>query len=125
MENTSKASAINILKGTTISIVCTLIFLLIFSAILTYTNISEGVIQPVIIIVTAISILIGSSIGSYKLSKNGIINGAIISGIYLSTIYIISSILLKKFNINFQTLIIIVTGMAFGIIGGIIGVNKK
>lgn len=47
----------NIFKGVGISLALTMILLLIFSAILTYTNVSENTITPVIIVVTAISIL--------------------------------------------------------------------
>ena len=55
---------INIAKGVVISLGVTFILLLIFAAILTYTNVSETIINPVIIVITAISILIGSSIGN-------------------------------------------------------------
>ena len=50
-------NAKSIFKGVGISLVLTMILLLIFSVILTYTNVSESTITPVIIIVTAISIL--------------------------------------------------------------------
>ena len=116
---------INFFKGLGISVIFTLIFLLIFSAILTFTNVSEEWIQPVIIILTSISILIGSSVANLKINKNGILNGALIGGIYLITIYLISSIISKKFGVNLQMIITIIAGMVFGIIGGIIGVNKK
>lgn len=72
----------NILKGVGISLITTIILLIIFSLILTYTNIQENVINPVIMIITAISILIGSSLGNIKIKKNGLINGGII-GRYL------------------------------------------
>ena len=52
----------NLFKGIGISMLFTVSCLLIFSILLTYTNISESTIKPVIIVVTAISILIGSSI---------------------------------------------------------------
>ena len=68
----------NIAKGVGISLLTTFILLLIFATILTYTQISESVINPVIIIITAISILIGSSIGNIKIRKNGLVNGALI-----------------------------------------------
>lgn len=48
----------NIFKGVGISIISTMILLLIFSVILTYTNVGENTITPVIIIVTAIGILL-------------------------------------------------------------------
>jgi len=48
----------NIGKGIGIALISTMILLLIFSIILTYTNVSENTITPVIIVVTAISILL-------------------------------------------------------------------
>lgn len=72
----------NILKGVGISLITTMVLLIIFSLILTYTNIQENVINPVIMIITAISILIGSSLGNIKIKKNGLVNGGII-GRYL------------------------------------------
>lgn len=45
-------------KGILISLITTMVFLLIYSVLLTYTNINESTMAPVIIIVTAISILI-------------------------------------------------------------------
>ena len=125
MEESIKNNFLNIMKGVGISLAFTLVFLLIFSAILTYTNINEEWISPVIIVLSAISILIGSSIGNLKIKKNGILNGALIGGIYFIILYLISSLISMKFSVNIETLIIILVGMAFGILGGIIGVNKK
>lgn len=115
----------NIAKGVGISLLSTFILLVIFASLLTYTQISETIINPVIIVITAISILIGSSIGNIKIKKNGLLNGALIGGIYILTIYLISSILNWKFGLEIQSIIMIVIGMVFGILGGIIGVNKK
>ena len=77
-QSTQSKTIKNIAKGTGISLLITLILLFIFSAILTYTNISENTITPVILVITAISILIGSSIGNMKIKRNGILNGGII-----------------------------------------------
>lgn len=115
----------NIIKGVGISLITTVLLLLIFSIILTYTNIEENVINPVIMIITAISILIGSSIGNIKIKKNGLINGGLIGGIYILIIYLVSSILNWKFSLNLQSIIMIITAFIFGILGGIIGVNRK
>lgn len=115
----------NIAKGVGIALLTTFILLLIFAAVLTYTQTSESIMNPVIIIITAISILIGSSIGNIKIKKNGLLNGAFIGGIYIFTIYLISSILNWKFGLEIQSIIMIVIGIIFGILGGIIGVNKR
>ncbi len=110
-------------KGIIFSFIFTLFFLFIFAFILTYTNISESVIAPIIILITGISILIGSSISTLKIKKNGLLNGAIIGGIYIFSIYIISSILNTGFSLNISSVIMIVCGMIAGVIGGIVGVN--
>ncbi len=115
----------NIMKGTGIALITTVLLLLIFSIILTYTNIDEKVINPVIMIVTAISILLGSSLGNIKIKKNGLINGGTIGAIYIITIYLISSILNWKFSLNIQSIFMIIIAIVFGILGGILGVNRK
>lgn len=125
MEEGLSKNFFNIIKGTIISIIFTLIFLFIFSLLLTYTNISESFISPVIIVITAISIFIGSSIGNIKMKKNGLINGALIGGIYLLSIYLLSGIINGNFGLSMQSIVIIVAGMMCGMFGGIIGVNKK
>ena len=114
-----------IIKGVLISLLSTIILLFIFSAILTYTNLSESFVSPVIIVLTGVSIFIGSSISNIKIKRNGLLNGALIGGIYIIMIYILSSSISMNFSINFETLILILTGMFCGIIGGILGVNKK
>lgn len=125
METNTKNNIVNIIKGVGISIAFTLLFLLIYAVILTYTNVSEQWTAPVIIVLTAISILAGSSICNLKLNKNGITNGALIGGIYFIVIYLISSLITMNFSVNIQMFITVIVGMIFGIIGGIVGVNKK
>lgn len=115
----------NIAKGVGISLISTCIMLLIFAILLTYTDINESIIDTVIIIVTAISILMGSSIGNLKIKKNGLMNGAIVGGTYMLVIYLISSILNWRFSLNVQSIIMIAVGTICGVLGGIIGVNKK
>ncbi|MEI3356029.1 MAG: TIGR04086 family membrane protein [Clostridia bacterium] len=115
----------NIFKGVGIALLTTIILLLIYSLVLTYTNVSENTITPVIIVITATCILLGSSIGNMKIRKNGLLNGGAIGGIYILILYLISSIWNWKFALNIQSLIMILAGIIFGVIGGIIGVNRK
>ena len=125
MEESMSRNFLNIIKGVIISIIATVIFLFVFSLILAYTDLSESFITPVIIVVTAISIFIGSSIGNIKMKKNGLINGAIIGGIYLLSIYLLSGMINQNFSLSIQSIIIIISGMLCGMFGGIIGINKK
>lgn len=116
---------VRIIKGSILSIILTMICLLIFSLILTYTNIPEKTMIPVITAVTAISILVGSIISVSKIEKKGIINGALVGLIYILTIYIISSIAKGNFGITINSIILIASAIIAGMLGGIIGVNIK
>ena len=118
-------SIIRILKGSLFSIVTTLVLLIIFAALLTYTNINESAMPTVIIIVTALSILIGSQITTSKIKKNGILNGMLVGIIYVMFLYILSSTITKNFLLNSYSIIMIAVSIVIGGLGGIIGVNRK
>ena len=62
--------AIKIVKGLIISFLVTLVTIFIFSIILAYSNISEGIIPIAIVVLTFVSILIGTIISMKKTSKN-------------------------------------------------------
>ena len=87
-ENYKKSNYIYIIKGIIISILITMICLIIFSVILTNSNIQEKTIFPVVTIITVISITIGSIISSIKIKNKGIINGGLVGGIYIIFMYI-------------------------------------
>ena len=115
---------LKILKGVGISFAFTLISLTIFSALLTYTSLSESLIQPVVISVTEISILAGSFFATRKVGKNVIIKGIAVGLIYIFLIYLISSIVNGgNFALTIGSIIMILIGIICGAIGGIIGVN--
>ena len=114
---------IRIIKGSVFSILITLILLFIYAILLTSTNIPESTMSAVVITITGISILIGSSISSFKIKKRGIVNGGLVGLIYIITIYLISSIALMGFSMNITSIIMLIVVIVIGMIGGIIGVN--
>ena len=122
-EDSKTHNLLKILKGSIISIIISMILLLILSIILTYTNVSENIIPTSIIAIAAVSILIGSILSTMNIKKNGLFNGAIVGGIYIILIYILSSIAITGFTFNAKTVIMLVSSILAGIIGGIIGVN--
>ena len=114
---------IRILKGGIIAIILTIIMLVIFSFVLTYTSIQENTINPVIITISGISILVGSILSTMKIHKNGILNGILVGLLYFFTIYTLSSIISGNFSLNVYSFIMLISSCVTGIIGGIIGVN--
>lgn len=124
-ENLKKSNYIYILRGIIVSVLITMLGLLIFSIILTKTNTAEATIFPVVVVITAISILIGSFIASGKIKNKGIVNGAIVGGCYMLVIYLLSSIMGNSFSLNVQSFVTIIAAIMAGIIGGILGVNLR
>lgn len=122
-ESESKKNMVRILKGCILSIITSVLLLLIFAILLTYTGISETTIIPVILIITGISVLAGSMISTRKIRKNGLINGGLVGFIYIIVLYIVSSLWLVKFSITLNSIIMIIIAVITGMIGGIIGVN--
>ena len=114
---------VTVIKGSVISFIISVILLFIFASLLVYTEIQETTIKPVVIIISIVSILIGSSLSSIKIKKNGIINGALVGLIYILTLYILSSIAFIGFNLNLYSIIMIIGAIISGMVGGIIGVN--
>ena len=123
--NEKDSKIYNIFRGSLAAILITIISLLIFSILLTHTNISEKSIVPVITIITAVSILTGSILSVSKIENRGLFNGALVGLIYILAIYILSSIINKNFAINLNSLILISSAVISGMMGGIIGVNMN
>ena len=123
-ENERKSSNIlKVIKGSVISILISVVLLFIASLILTYTNIGENAIPTLIIIISAISIFIGSLISTMHIKQRGILNGSMVGAIYIIIIYLFSSIAITGFNMNIKSLIMLVASVIAGTIGGIVGVN--
>ncbi len=116
---------IRLIKGSISSIIISVIFLFVYAIVLTYTTVPESTMPLVITVIIGVSILIGSSMSSMKIKKNGFINGGVVGLIYMLFLYISSSMALSGFSINLNTLILIISGIVVGMIGGIIGVNIK
>lgn len=125
IENQIFSKGILFIKGVVISFLITIILFYILGIILTYTDVPEKIITPAIIIITGVSILIGASVSLIKSGEKGMIKGGLIGITYFSAIYIISSILLKNFEINIYSGIMFVSAFICGCIGGIVGVNMK
>ena len=116
---------INYLKSS----IWTISILLISSIIVTifnYFNVISGIpLKILFLLIPLISIFIGSTISNSKIQRNGLLNGAIVGGIYLISIYLLSSIINQKFILSMQSIIMIISGIVCGMFGGILGVNKS
>ena len=124
-ESEFKKNLVRIIKGSLFAIITSAILLLFFTVLLCYTSLSENTMLPVVLVVTGISILIGSMVSTRKIRKNGILNGGMVGFIYIIILYLISSLFLAGFSLTFNSFIMVIVGVVTGMIGGIIGVNTN
>ena len=122
-KSSTKSNVSKILIGSGIALLISAICLLIISIILTYTNVSENIITVSVIVISALSIFVGSIVSAININKNGILNGSIVGAIYILTIYLLSSIFVAGFSLNLQSVIMIIFSIIAGMVGGIISVN--
>ncbi|MCI9365158.1 MAG: TIGR04086 family membrane protein [Clostridia bacterium] len=55
-----------------------------------------------------------------RIKKNGILNGGVIGFSYILIIYLVSSIIGSGFALNIYSIIMILIGIAAGMIGGVV-----
>lgn len=60
-----------------------------------------------------------------KRKKQRNVKGIAVGGIYIGIIYILSSTVSMKFSLNIHSIIMIITSIIAGAVGGIIGINVK
>lgn len=123
-ESELKKNTIRIIKGSSFAIVISLVLLLIFALLLTYTELSENTMVPVVTTIVGISILVGSMASTRKIKKNGLLNGGLVGLIYTIILYLASSGCLGLgFSLTMYSFVMLAVSIITGMIGGIIGVN--
>lgn len=121
MEKTNNIKIIA--KSICFSYLITFFLILIYSAILAYTKVSESTIPTCLFIIGMISVFIASSLAIIKIKKNGLKNGGIIGFGYVSILYVLSSLFEANFSLTKYSVATIIFYILLGMIGGIIGVN--
>ncbi len=116
---------ITLLKGVVLSFSATLVLIVLMSIILTYSNLSEGVIPVINSIIMILSIALGSIYMSLKVNKKGWLNGAVVGLLYIIILIIIGSIFIDTFKLDSFILLRSVISIITGIVGGMIGINLR
>lgn len=112
-------------KGLLISFAITVILMILFTLMLTFTNISENMLTVFNSISIISSIVIGALYSSYKTNRKGWIVGGIIGFCYIIIIILINAIINKELSFNLYIIIKMLIALIVGMVGGIIGVNLK
>lgn len=114
-----------VIFGMLFSTISTILSLLLFSAVIMNNSIKDQYIPVVIVILFGLSLFIGTMITTRKIKEKGALYGMIISVLYISVMYLISSLVIGDYTITKQSLYMIICTVVIGSIGGITGVNIK
>lgn len=121
----SSSYFLDIFRGTFIGLLLTFILIIIFTIILTYTKLSEGLIPLINSIIMILGITSGAILTSKKIERKGWLSGGLIGIFYFLIILIISRIFIKDFSIDKYLFIKGFIAIITGCIGGMIGINIK
>lgn len=124
--NISKTKGIKgILIGLFISEVVLTILLSVMAVIMSNTGIlNNTVLEIALTVICGASTFIGSFVASKIIGENGLING-FICGFAFFVLILISGMIMMDNTFSLYTFFKLISSLLFGIIGGIIGVNKK
>ncbi len=111
------------LKNLLLSIIISLILIIVFSVLMSKTNINDNLLNPIIIGIVTFSLLVSAFNMSRCKKEKGIIFGSLLGIAYIVVLYLISSFAMLDFSVSINSLIFIILGILGGAIGGIIGVN--
>lgn len=112
------------LKALIVSLIVSFAGILLFALIIKLTNISDGWIVPINLIIKAISVAVGMIIYT-KSRSGGLKKGIILAVSYITLSFVVFSALSGDFSFSWTLILDYVFSILVGAIVGIIRVNKK
>ncbi len=116
---------IRVAKGLIISFLITLPCFFVFALFLTYTDFPEKYTSMAVLITTVISVLVASAYSTKNIKHKGWMNGCFVGLLYVTILYLASSIVDKNFMLNFSGILTFFIGAIVGCLGGIFGINMR
>ncbi|ENK1243052.1 TIGR04086 family membrane protein [Clostridium sporogenes] len=112
-----------IVQGILRAVILTVIMLLLFAVVLTFTDVSEKISSIIYLLITILSIMYGTIYSVRKINKKGWLIGLVISIIYMVIIYIISIVSGNTLTFGTDRFIRILLALILGMLSGMLGIN--
>lgn len=110
-------------EGVLRGFIITVVLLLIFAVIMTFTEVSEKTSSTFYLVTTILSIMYGSIYAVRKIKRRGWLVGIIVTILYLLVIYIVSVVSGNASVIGPDRIPRILLALLVGALSGIIGIN--
>lgn len=121
----SSMSISNIAKSIAICYGLTIILLAIFAIIVTYTPFPEVAVPTGVLLITILSVALSGILVARTAQSRGWFCGAISGLTYITTLYILGSLVFQCFSFGLSFLSMLLIGALSGAFGGIVGVNTR
>ncbi|WP_027634068.1 TIGR04086 family membrane protein [Clostridium hydrogeniformans] len=118
-----KALMVNVSKGVLRGVILTTVCLVIYSIIMNFVDISPKTTSVVYMVITSLSILLGSVYSSKINGEKGWIVGLLVALIYMALLMIVTA--LVNGGLVFTTLILVqlILALLVGFFSGMLGIN--
>jgi putative membrane protein (TIGR04086 family) len=114
---------LSILKGSVFAVVITLIFIILFAAVMQLSTLPESIIRPVVQVLRILSIAAGGAFVARKAESRGWIKGAATGVFYVLLVSLIGVVSGGQFSFDRIFISDLLMGIVVGAIGGAIGIN--
>jgi len=112
-------------KGALIAVIITMVFIIVFAVIMQTAGLKETIIRPVMQVARILSIALGGIYAARTGSAKGWLKGAVTGFCYVILVSLIGVVSGGHFAFDGIFLSDLLTGLAVGAIGGVIGINLK
>jgi len=103
----------------------TFIGIMLSALIFTYTPLGDQFLQLAVMGIIVMSVFLAAFINAKKAGCKGWFNGALTGALYMSVIFIIAGLVSNQLPIDKNFVLMLVTAMSSGVLGGMFGVNAK
>ena len=120
-----KGNLLCMVKGMAIAFAITCIIFIGFGILLTYTELSEDSLPMVSLVCTALSAGAAGFDWAACMQKRGLLWGMAAGAVYVLLLYVVTGLAADSFMLEPSALMTLAVALAGGVVGGILGVNRK
>ena len=114
----------NYIIGTIIGTVSTILFMLLCAFIIVFAGLDRAISEPLATLCVAIGTVVAAFYSSFKIGNKGLVTGFIIAIIFFMVITAVS-LLIDGSGFSLNSVFHLVIILLSGLIGGVLGVNRK
>lgn len=113
-----------LVKGVLLSLVISIILTGLLAVVVFFADLSDSTISTLILVISVLSVLLGSVILSKNIESRGLLNGLLLGISYFAILFAISA-LTGEVALERSNILRFISVLAGGMLGGVLGINSK